>query len=376
MLEMDGFFDSDGWDATDSFRKWSGKRDLNRADHTYGRDPKYHSRVAWAGGHDAYREYGVKNAIYFSPSEERELIAQAEPFRKKFPEVANAGVAVLPPGADEAMRKSFLVHQKLSNAKFFRDLANFDTFLYQAEGESDPITITMRKWLFAADRKRKREFPSEPTLELYREVWRLYAQVCFKYPRFAQVSTMQEDMYETHLKALKGAQKLYAEDFNRTAVSGAHIASWHVADGTALFNPALPMLMLHKVVAWNPKKGEKPYDPVSAVQDEPDEMLKILPIRQFYGPLDLVQYYDGAGAKELKEQFLHRWLQGASYATQMTIPNAILYPNGQPTGQDYFLLSHTVPFAEEFEQKNGWRPLITPATRAIVAQRLGMVPNN
>ena len=48
------------------------------------------------------------------------------------------------------------------------------------------------------------------------------------------------DDAEFTLRALRKAQDLYLEEFKRTSIGAAEFAAWGVADGTALFNPALP----------------------------------------------------------------------------------------------------------------------------------------
>jgi hypothetical protein len=351
-LESEGFFDSDGWDTSAAFKKWSNRRDLNPDDYTYGTDSKYHSRLAWERGYERYKDFGRENGIYIAPGDLKELEETAEEFRKQVKPDQN------PPAAPELREgklwKSYKAYQKLKQSEFFRNLCNFDAFLYQAEGESDPITVAMRKNLFFAERKRRRETISELTLELYQEAWDLYVHACFKHPRFAQVSSMQEDLYEIHIRSLKLVQELNRENFKAPALFAAKIAYWPIPNLQECIIQGTFFSTMTKDELIIEKKGEQ------------QVMLKIVPIRKRYGSLDLVQYYDGPAAKELKEQFLFRWIQGAGLAYNMSVPQALAFP-----GQEYYLLTRRTPFLELTVPEH-WRPLISENTRSLVSERVGM----
>jgi len=352
-LESEGFFDSDGWDMSAAFKKWTNRRDLNPEDYTYGTDSKYHSRLAWERGYQRYMDFGRENGIYLSPGDQKYYDDRAEMFRKQIKSDQN------PPAAPElregGLWESYKAYQKLKQSEFFRNLCNFDAFLYQAEGEKDPIAVAMRKNLFFAERKRRRDASSELTMELYQEVWDLYLHLCFKHPRFAQVASMQEDLYEIHIRSLGLAQALNREKFKHTVLLGAKIAYWPV--------PTWQEAIVQFTLVSERKKDQL----VIEKQDEQQEMLKIFPIRKRYGSLDLVQYYNGSAASELKET-LFAASRLASYAAP---PMGVAPAIALPSGQKYFLLTRRTPFFEENVPEH-WAPLISVNTRNLVSERLGM----
>ena len=53
-------------------------------DFVVGRDPKYHSGAAWKKGYEMYKDYGAKNGMYFTATQEEELNRKAELARKEF----------------------------------------------------------------------------------------------------------------------------------------------------------------------------------------------------------------------------------------------------------------------------------------------------
>jgi hypothetical protein len=360
-LESEGFFDGDGWDMSRTFEKWLHRRKINKVEYTFGTQRKYHSSYAWKRSYDAYKDFGLRNGIYIPPKEMKELEDAAKEIRQQ------PGFAPMAPVQNAWRRgslgKSLAAAQKLYYSAFYRTLSNFDTFLDQSEAESDPVAIQLRKLLFVAERKRKRETASVATLELYDEAWNVYVHLCFKYPRFAQVSTMQEDTYEMLQKSLGGAQVVYRDQFRNTAVLGAKLAFWP----TPTWQQAIVQFAV-----------------VSAKENDAQEMNIVVPIRNRYGVLDLVQYYDGPhvrdgkadptglpvmpGAKELKEAFLFPWIQGAGLACNMSVAQAIAFP----TGHEYYLLTRRTQFLQE-NPPDDWRAVMPRDTRFLIAQRMGVI---
>jgi hypothetical protein len=417
-LESEGFFDSDGWDMSAAFKKWRSPltpgRDIEPADYTYGTDPKYYSRNAWKEGYERYREFGIDNGIYLSPADVKELNEKAAEVRERYNLKPDERLPVAPELRTGRLRESARAHEKLSNSAFYRNLCNFDSFLYQAEGECDPIAIAMRKNLFFAERKRKRETPSEATMELYEEAWDSYLQVCFKYPRFAQVASMQEDLYETHIRSLGIAQQLNRDKFKQAAFVAAKFAyvpfptcdmpvpNWHqwfiqvalVGEREKAETPFwvaklayvpiprcdMPVPNWHAWFVQFALVGARERDwrrledqLVIEKEGEQQVMLKVVPIRNRYGSLARVEYYDGPAAKELKEAlfiasslatFTPLW---ASCTPPMGIAPAILLPGGRQN----FLLTRRTEFREENVREH-WRFLISEDARRLVNSRLGL----
>jgi len=349
-LNSEGFFDSDGWNAQPAFHVWARRQGIGLKEHTYGTDSIYHSRVAWQRGFEAYRDYGVKNGFYLSPAEVSQLTALASIIRKQ----ENLQPGQIPPVKPEwrqgKLKDSFDAHVKLYNSEYYRNLSNIDAFIDQSEAEADAITATARKHLFTAERLRKYD-PTDRLLAIYEEGWKLYTHACLKFPRFAQVTTMQDETYEMYQIYLGLSQKHRGDEFKRALTLGGKIgAFWSMS-------PGLDAIAQYHVVG----KLEQEKDPSKQMLRE------ILPARQRYGDIDLIHYYDGAGAKDLKDEFLHPWLHAAGFAVNMSVPQAIAFPNGH----EYYLATLRTSFRRD-KVHDEWRPLIASQTRDLFFTKLSL----
>ena len=368
-LESEGWFDSEGWDVPRWFDDFiASKQGADFANDegkfAVGQEPKYYSRLAWARGHRMYRDFGIDNGIYLTPREIDELNRRAQFCRDKLG---------LKPGEVPQMRSewrqgelgaSLDAQLKLHYSQSFRQLTNFNAFFYQSEAESDPVTVAARKQLFYAERKRKREVPSESMLSTYDEAWLLYAHACVKYPKFAQVTSMQEDFCEVYQKYLRECQNVRSEMFKKKLMLSAKL-------------PFLP----YPLEATDPTSGEIeaftaklafwPYPnwletvvrsgAVSKAEKDEQQMIRILPIRERTGPVDRIQYYDGPAANDLRG-FLFAWTQGAALAQNMSFAATVTYP-----GLEYHMLTRT---ADSDDIPSNWTPLITKESRRIARNRL------
>jgi hypothetical protein len=339
-LESEGFFDDSGW-SDRKMQKWfrDNLRRPNAApeEFTFGSDAKFHSRLAWKQGHRLYRQYGEANGIYIEPRENDRLNKAAELARKKFG-IQPGEPMQARPGKDE-LGASIDAHERLRISEYYRRLSNFDTYFYQSEGEGDLITVGARKMLFSAERSRKAN-EVVGLLETYRGAWDLFMLACFKYPKFAQVSSVQEDVYETYVRYLETSRKLAPEIFRRHALWGAKLQ--------------LPDTWLQAVAA---------YHVVTATERDVQAMQKTLPrSRNHRGELDKVQYYDGPAAKEVKE-----WLTDVLNAVSLsTGARPVYFP-----AYEYMLLTRMTPFTEDTAPAN-WRHIINPETRETAADRLNL----
>jgi hypothetical protein len=333
-LEAEGFFDSEGWEI----QGWFG----DEGPHV-GEDAKYFSGRAWDKGYEMYREYGIENGIYLTPTETKDLNEKAAEARKKLKLAPEQG----PPANVSAefregpVAKSLDAHAKLYYSDFFRRLGNFNSFLYQAEAERDPVTVAARKMLFIAEQRRKTDPASELLLAYYDQAWPLYIQACMKYPRFAQVSSMQEDLYEIHQRYLGLSQTVHRETFKKKAALAAKLGFFpypiEVHEPTReVVEAAAAQLAFWPYPTWREEIVR--YAVVSQKETEEQQMSRVVPIKKRLGPLDTVDYYDGPDALPLKDA-LFRWTQGASMAQNNSVASAITYP-----GQEFFLLSRAVAF--------------------------------
>ena len=333
-LESEGYFDSDGWEI----QGWFGDEAPRVGD-----DPKYFSRLAWNKGYEMYREFGIENGIYLTSAEIKELNQKAAEARKEL----NLQSDQAPPQAVRAefregkLAKSLAAHAQLYYSAFFRRLSNFDAFFYQAEAERDPVTAAARKMLFIAEQKRKSDPASELLLAYYDQAWPLYIHACLKFPRFAQVSSMQEDLYEIHQRYLALSQTVHREAFKKKAVLAAKVGFFPYPidvhePKTEAVEAAAAQLAFWPYPNWLDAVGR--YAVVSQKETEEQQMSRVVPIKQRLGPLDMVEYYDGPDALGLKEA-LFQWTVGLGMSQNMSVASAITYP-----GQEYFVLSRAVSF--------------------------------
>ena len=406
-MEQEGFFDSEGWEIRDWFDKLAARQ--GGAPEAVGTDPKYHSRLAWDRGFEMYKEFGLKNGIYLSPAEQKRLNSLADSLARQPIEKGGLGlktdenVSNVPPDWRlGAKAESLNAHMKLYYSQYFRRLANFATFYDQSEGERDSVTATARKMLFFAERKRKNATRSDLMLREYDRAWNLYIHAALKYPRFSQVSSMQEDLCEIHQRYLGEAQEVHREAFKQRAILAAKIGfspyameagsvPVHTSETIAAALAFWPPTDWRGAVAAQAFTGNYPLDDagtlvaqmamlpglgwrdalvryfvVTTKEREEQQMLKVVPIKTRTGPLDNVEYYDGPLAKEIKEDVLFRWTLGAGLCQNMSIAGAITYP-----GHEYFLLSRVMPALQEKSPPN-WTPMMTQESRRVTAGRLGL----
>jgi hypothetical protein len=342
-LDSEGFFDDEGWSLTDGFKTWYP----NRANYICGTEGKYQSRNAWKAGYQYYKKFGQENGIYLSPGNRRHLEKLAADFEKKTG--VKPGEEPQPKSEwlkDEDLRKGLEARAKLKWNQFYKGLVNFDAFLYQAEGEFDPVTVAMRKRLFQAEREyRHRE--DAVTLAKFQPVWQLYLQACVKNPRFAGVSSVQEDICEAYQKYLRRVQKAHRQKFTGPPLLAA-IAFWPVPNWQeALVQSAI----------------------VSDRAADELFMLNTYNSRIVYGPLDTFQYFEAPDGKELQE-WMSAWIQGANASNGQPLTGMFAFP-----GQENFLLTRATPFVDErpLPTDQPWRALIPATVRELVRQRLGLL---
>ncbi len=354
-LESEGFFDSDGWEIQDGQSRWFGDEAPR-----VGTDAKYFSRLAWHKGYEKYGDFGRENGIYLTAAEIKTLNQVAAEARTQLnlKDDAPPPTAVPAEFREGKLKESLDAQAKLYYSAFFRRLSNFDAFFYQAEAESDPVTTAARKMLFVAEQKRKSDSPSELLLGYYEQAWPLYIQACMKYPRFAQVGSMQEDLYEIHQRYLGLSQDVHRAAFTKKAVLAAKVGFFpypidvlepkrDAASGVAVGVAAASWILTPVEAAaaqlafWpypNWREEMVRYHVVSQKETQQQAMTRVVPIKKRLGPLDMFEYYDGPDALALKDA-LFRWSAGVRLSQNASFASTITYP-----GQEYFLLSRAVSF--------------------------------
>ncbi len=350
-LEAEGFFDRDGWQIEGDawFERLAKQKDSEFFDEkerfVVGTEAKYHSGAAWAKGHQMYKEYGRDNGLYLDPDERAKLEQRAALCRQELKLNPMEVPTITSQMRQGELGASIEAHERLRYNQLYRGVANFDAFLYQSEAESDGITVCMRKLLFKAERQRKHG-ASPLMLPDYEQAWPLYVHVCFTHPRFAQVVSMQDELYETYQRYLGQSEVLDTNQkiFKAVAVWGAHAGLGRVS-------------------------GELPFTysnfAVTRFTGDPAQMVnKVVPFRRRWGRLDTVRYYDAPAARELRE-WLFLWTQGARVAQSPIFSTTITCP-----GHAGYLLTRTV--AVHAPEQQDWQRLINRDTHRVVGVRLNL----
>ncbi|MCI0376166.1 MAG: hypothetical protein L0215_01035 [Gemmataceae bacterium] len=316
-LQSDGWFDNEGWVIAD----WFGPEEVR-----VGTEAKYHSGLAWEKAYRMYLAYGRANGLHYTPAERAEMDAKAKPFRDKYGMHIADRNALSP----EDRKNKQLVEGEDSHVKLFwnlsyRSTTNYDGQMRAAEAESLPETVYARKLFFNAEQQRRFEDP-EKALSLYDEAWPVWIDVVLSNPEFAQITVMQEDVYELMLENLRLMQKQRTLTFRNLAMGMAQFGNW-------------------------------PYPPWDELLDT-SAKIKITPIRTYRGILDQIVYYNGPEADALKA-FLLQWTQGAAGPIRM------IYP-----GQLSRTLTTTVWLGTKLSPS--WLPLSDPMASTAVRDRLGL----
>jgi hypothetical protein len=188
-------------------------------------------------------------------------------------------------------------------------LTNFDAHLNQNEAERHPDAVTAHKIFYQAERARKQS--PEKALTLFEEANPIWMDVLLEHPKFAQVSSAQEDTYEMQLKYLRHKQRERPKQFQKIVMG-----MWQ-----AFPSPYLPLAgALVKVKSAEDKDilVQWPFLPWESLLSEADKN-KIMPIRTVRGAFDMTHYYDGTHADALKDVLL-RLTQAATPGFPMVYP--------------------------------------------------------
>ncbi len=349
-LSEEAFYDGDGWRSTSTtpwFASYVNLPGGPERDYVFGTEAKYHAQAAWKRGNTMFADFGRDNGLAISTAEDLRLNKDAEVVRKKLQIGPGDPLAILPDWT-KAEVESAQAHMRLDAIRYYRNLCNFDAFYNQSEAESDPITLTARKKLYLADRTLKRGAKTNELFRRYRDGLDWFAHACYKYPKLSQVPHVGEEIYDLQLRYLREQQEFNVETFKQSVLQTAKLPHWPCA---GLFG-GLGALSRDVLIRHS--------------EADDQQMRRVIPVASRYGLLDWGQYYDGPGAKDLKEQFLFRWLQGASVAANMSVASTVSFP-----GQEYYLLTRLTPFAEETTPTN-WRHVVPIQSRETSRTRAGL----
>lgn len=337
-LSDEGWFDEEGW----SLRHWFERQQASGEDLRVGGEARYHTRLAWERAQRAYEQYGRDNGLLLDPDQRRRLDDKAEKYRTKY-KIAHVGIGQEPRREDMAeYGESYKAHMRLHANLYFRSITNFDDFVHQTKAESAPQTTLAHKLLFKARELYRTGADPEMALTLYEVAWPLWIDVLLQNPEYAQLSHVQEDLYEVEVRyLLRLLQPQRSAELQKILSGFAQTSVW----------PQLPL-----------------YERLPQAEKD-----RIARVRNAWGPLDGIQYYDRPGAAELKEALL-LWshLAGEPLRTTGGPPATIvslMYP-GQLSRQ----LTRSVHRGEPLP--SGWRNLLDDMNIQLVRERLGLAPSS
>jgi hypothetical protein len=330
-LETEGWFDSDGWVVKEWFDKLPGGAG---AEVRVGREPRYQARPAWTKAHDMYVKYGKANGLYLTPAQRRELTARAQPYLAKHGgEVSHAPDALSAGDRDAGLGPSRDAATKLKWNAFYRNLTNYDDYLYQTGAEQLPEAVACRKAFFQAERLRLEGAHTE-ALALYETALPQWVDFQLSHLDFARISDIQEKTYEAQLRYVRLLQGQRSELLKP------------IYAGLAQMSLQLP-LPLHKAETFA------------------NEQAKILTVRNTRGPLEMLFFYDQPEIEQLRE-VLVELTEGAIR------PPLLLSPFLRIWLESHALVVTKARGQEATIARAGWRPLIPDDVIQQVRDRLGL----
>jgi hypothetical protein len=296
-LEAEGWFDSDGW----AIKKWfDDKRGSSDAELRVGTESKFHAQPSWDTAYQMYLDFGTRNGLYITPTEQAGLNRSAALYREKFN--VKEGEFGPPIRPDKPEWESFHAHNRLIYTGIYGNMTNFHRWITQCEAERDPMAVTARKFLYDAERLRRAENEDpERAIPLYQKAWQLWPQILLAYPRFARLDDIQDELYESQIRYNFYVQKHRGDLFKPLTIGMAQMAIW----------PHLPI---------------DEYLPAS-------QKIKIMPVRNQRGILDYLLYYDGPDAKELK-MALAGCTEGAVQGMHILLPSQVNFQLTRPISRE------------------------------------------
>lgn len=330
-LGDEGFFDAEGWLIKDWFDKEQGSEER---EFRVGAEPTYWSRPAWERAYDMYIEYGTQNGMYIPQARLLALVKKAEEIGKYKDRQFKSQEDVPPELLD-----AFKAAMQIDSYRKYRGMTNYEARLARAEAEKSRSLSDARKYFFNAERMRRFDDP-EKALSLYEAAFPLWIDACFAHPKFARISTIQEDVYELEINYLRLLQKQRTDILKPVTTGLAQMAIWP-----------------YQFAMIGNKEQNHPFnlEEMLTTQDK----ARIIPIRKVRGPFDQTIFYAGPAAQDLKE-FLVAWTAGAGF------PPFMAYP-----GQANLMLSTTVFLSDPPEFP--WMSFMDGSTVTQVRTRLRLI---
>lgn len=251
QLQADGWFDDSGWAITEWFEPLLRREKAGASELVVGAGQQYHSGEAWNRAFELYKQYGLRNGMYFEPATLKKLTEEASRDPHSF-----AG-------------------KKLAGSEQSRSLTNYDGHFYQCSVERLPEAVAARKAIFEVENT---EAANPNVVNIFHErVLPQWLDLLLRHPQFRNISNVQEETYELEAKYFKLLQYYNKRFFEKSVI------------GLAYASPL-----------WPPRMGDKVDSGMQVLLREAVEKknLKVLYIRDVEGPLD--QLFLLEGPRELR----------------------------------------------------------------------------
>lgn len=331
-LQKEGWFDGDGWLASAVFPKDSfppTALDERREFRPGKGDGRYLSSRAWQKAYEMFKDFGVKNGLYYPREDLANLLRLVKQFEQE--KGLDPGKEPLPLETrarnGDPLASAFIKFMwRNENSKN----TGYEAHLAVCEAERTPLAVAARRRFHEADRLRR--LGAEPeALALYEDAWPLWLQVMLEYPTFAQAS--QEETYEWHMRTMRTMQSQNEAIFKNAALGLAPLS--------------LALQPDFKQVLWLKEASKQ----------------ALIPNRTARSLLDWVQFVDFPHNARLKPSLLE-WLMGSSAGIGAGWLPLLPHP-----GQANLLFTRQVAHATELPL--GWANLVDSGQVEPVRQRLG-----
>ncbi len=331
-LQAEGWFDSDGRTPPEWADRAVGDKDARQD--MIGAQRKYDSARAWERGYDSYRQYGIANGLYLTEKQIDDLNHKAEFVRTQLGVKPGERMPNIRSDLKKGeFKESYDAHMKLVWNEHYRTMCNYDAHINQSEGEKDRLTVMARKLFHQAEQARRFGAP-DIAVPLYEEAFPLWIRACLEHPKFATITTVQEDAYELNYYYLRLAHRTREYIFTPTLLAMAQMSTW-------------------------PHPSWEEWRWIDSGQK-----LQISRIKSARGPLEGVQFYDGPQAAAVRD-FLLEWTTAAgAYKGTAFVPPVV-----HPDYQTYFLTRWT---ARDEGVPPNWKQLVGGDAINYVRNRLGL----
>jgi hypothetical protein len=191
-LEREGWFDSDGWKINGWF---PDDKFHTGEDAIVGTETEW-ALNAWKRSFARWTQYGLENGLRLEPSDVKALQERARLYRDRYRAAAGTPPhQLLPEERGTELEESRKAHAHLYWLGTYQNMTNFPHFYYEAETESEPQTIQVRKELYAADQFRKAA-DQEQALEAYRQALPRFAKILQAHSSHLKDPNTQDDTFE------------------------------------------------------------------------------------------------------------------------------------------------------------------------------------